>query len=74
MKVKVYSIKYDLSDSGLSTVEERRMVKSLPKSMIVDITANEEDLENVCVDKVSDITGWCVSGACFKVLGEKKNR
>lgn len=50
-----------------------KIKKELPKEVIVDVECEEEDLETVACDMVSEKTGWLINGFKFNILQKGVN-
>ncbi len=81
-KVKAYDIDYevtaedvddgtDLTDSELEA-RIKAVKESLPKELVFEIDAkNEEELEELLVDEISNETNWLVRGYQFMIIEER---
>lgn len=66
-KYRVYDIEYDTSGTDQDAMEGC----ALPSEMIIDVEDNyksPEDIMMVLMDKISDITHFCVFGLEYKPL------
>lgn len=48
--------------------------ETLPQDLILTITCEKEDLEELVCDDVTDLTGWLLNGFKFEILERRKAR
>ena len=60
MKVRAFGIKYDTDGQKVK----------LPKTLVIDIDEDveEDELDMLIADYISDITGWCVLECDYEVV------
>ena len=84
-KIKVNAIDYCVEEENLDSTHDlehmteqeieqeiERLKKQLPQSMELEITCEQEDLDDQVVNIVSDITGWLNNSVDYQIISKKQ--
>ncbi len=71
--VKVTSVSYAIEDEDLWYVEEdqmeqerERLLSTLPQEMNLTLECDEDDLDDLVCDEITERTGWLISGFTYE--------
>lgn len=74
-KFEVSKIKWDVTDDDMSKKEQKEILATLPKKVIVTITDydvedlnDEEEVEEYIADYLSDEYGYCHNGFDYNII------
>ena len=51
--------------------EIKRIKETLPQELILEIECEEEDLDDMVCDAISEETGWLVNGFSYDIISEE---
>lgn len=71
IKVKITKINYSIDEKDFDDYQEYYYTKeSLPKEMVLEFqfNENEQDLDDVIVNLISDKTGWLVADFDYQII------
>lgn len=66
-----FEVPTDFDDEDLDSWYELKIEEiraTLPKEVIIEVEADEEDLEDVTVDTLSEETGWLINSYDYTIL------